>query len=81
MTNAGGTTGLSAATASSDDILILGDFSQGYQIVDRIGMEVLFNPLVIGPSAQRPTGQVSWRAFWRVGARAVNADAFRMLRV
>ncbi len=81
MTNAGGTTGLSAATASSDDILILGDFSQGYQIVDRIGMEVLFNPLVIGPSAQRPTGQVSWTAFWRVGARAVNADAFRMLRV
>lgn len=79
--NAGGGVGLSSATASTDSILVLGDFSQGYQIVDRIGMEVLFNPLVIGPSALRPTGQVSWTAFWRVGADTVNTDAFRLLQV
>ena len=71
---------LSTATASNDDLIVLGDFKQGYYIVDRIGMSVAYNPLVIG-SNRRPTGEVGWFAFWRVGARCVNADAFRMLRV
>lgn len=81
MLNAAGGVGLSTATASSDDILILGDFSQGFQIVDRVGMEVLYNPLVIKSSALRPSGEISWTAFWRVGADTVNTDAFRLLRV
>lgn len=78
--NAANGVGLSTATASNDDILILGDFSN-YVIVDRVGMEVVFNPLVIKSSALRPSGEVSWTAFWRVGADSVNDDAFRMLRV
>lgn len=68
---------LSGATASTDYILVLGDFSQ-YLIVDRIGMEVVYNPLVIG-SNRRPTGEVGWAAFWRTGADTTVADAFRML--
>ncbi len=71
---------LSAATASNDDILVLGDFRAGYYIVDRIGMSVAYNPLVIG-SNRRPTGEVGWAAFWRTGARAVAPQAFQMLRV
>lgn len=70
---------ISAATASNDDLIVLGDFSQ-YFIIDRIGMSVAYNPLVIGTN-RRPTGEVGWAAFWRVGARTVNADAFRMLRL
>lgn len=62
-----------------DDILLLGDFSR-YYIRDRMGMEVLYNPLVIG-SSQRPTGQVSWTAFWRTGADCIDTAAFRILRV
>jgi HK97 family phage major capsid protein len=69
---------LSAATASSDDILILGDF-QNYLIVDRVGMEVVYNPLVVGAN-NRPTGEVGWAAFWRVGADVTNVDGFRLLR-
>jgi HK97 family phage major capsid protein len=80
MLNAGGSVGLSTATASNDNILILGDFSAGYLIVDRIGMEVVYNPLVLGGN-RRPTGEVGWAAFWRVGADTVNSDAFRMLQV
>jgi HK97 family phage major capsid protein len=80
MLNASGAVGLSSATASNDNILILGDFSEGYLIVDRIGMEVVYNPLVIG-SNRRPTGEVGWGCYWRVGADTVNADAFRMLQV
>lgn len=77
--NAASTTGLSTATASNDNILVLGDFSQ-YAIVDRIGMEVLFEPLVKG-STRRPTGSVGYVAFWRTGANVVNNDGFRLLQV
>lgn len=66
-------------SGSNDDILILGNFSQ-YYIVDRVGMSLAYNPLVIG-SSFRPTGSVGWFAHWRVGGDTVNADAFRMLRV
>jgi HK97 family phage major capsid protein len=71
---------LSTATASNDDVLVLGDFRAGYYIVDRIGMSVAYNPLVIG-SNRRPTGEVGWAAFWRTGARAVVPGAFQLLRV
>jgi HK97 family phage major capsid protein len=80
MLNAGGGVGLSSATASNDNILILGDFSEGYLIVDRIGLETVYNPLVLG-SNRRPTGEVGWACYWRVGADTVNSDAFRMLVV
>ena len=68
---------LSTATASTDYVLVLGDFSQ-YYIVDRIGMSIVYNPLVLGAN-RRPTGEVGWAAFWRVGGDTVNADAFRSL--
>jgi HK97 family phage major capsid protein len=70
---------LSAATASNDDVLLLGDFKQ-YLIADRIGVSLVYEPLVKGPN-QRPTGQVGWYATWRTGADVVVNDAFRLLRV
>lgn len=66
-------------SGSNDDILILGDFRKFY-IVDRVGMSVAFEPLVKG-SNRRPTGEVGWFAYWRVGSDTVDANAFRMLRV
>lgn len=66
-------------SGSNDDILILGDFRK-YQIVDRMGLELVYNPLVLG-SNRRPTGEVAWVAFWRVGGDCLDANAFRMLRV
>lgn len=68
-----------ALGTGDDDILLLGDFSS-YYIRDRMGMEILFDPIVLG-SNRRPVGQVSWTAFWRTGADVVNTDAFRLLRV
>ena len=78
--NAGGTTGLSAATASSDDVLVLGDFSQAYCIVDRIGGTIIVDQMVRGAN-RRPTGQTSFTYYWRVGGGTLNADAARLLRV
>ena len=72
-------TTLSSATASTDNLLILGDFSK-YCIVDRVGAEIVYNPLVVG-SSFRPTGQVGWAMFWRTGADVTDAGAFRLLQV
>lgn len=66
-------------SGSNDDVIVLGDF-QNYVIVDRMGMELVYNPLVLG-STRRPTGEVGWVAFWRNGADSVNDAAFRMLRL
>lgn len=59
--------------------LLLGDF-RNYYIVDRVGMTMVYEPLVKGASG-RPTGEAGWFAYWRVGADVVNADAFRLLNV
>lgn len=66
-------------SGSNDDVLILGDFKK-YFIIDRIGLEIVYNPLVVGAN-QRPTGEVGWVAFWRTGADTVDANAFRYLRL
>lgn len=71
---------LSSATASSDDILVLGDFRSGYFIVDRVPTTIMTNPMVIG-SNRRPTGEMGWALYARVGGDCVVADAFRMLRL
>jgi HK97 family phage major capsid protein len=74
---------LSTATASNDDVLLLGDFAAGFMIVDRIGMEVRVNPIVLG-SNRRPTGETGYAAWWRTssGPQAAAVDSFfRMLRV
>lgn len=66
-------------SGSNDDVLIIGDFRK-YFIVDRIGLQVVFNPLVIGANA-RPTGEVGWFAHWRTGGDCVDTNAFRLLRL
>ena len=67
-------------SGSNDDVAVLGDFSTGYKVVDRVGTAIAYNPLVVGAN-QRPTGQVGWFLYFRVGADSVNDDAFRMLRL
>ncbi|WP_329292850.1 phage major capsid protein [Streptomyces pseudovenezuelae] len=59
--------------------LLLGDF-RNYYIVDRVGMTMVYEPLVKGANG-RPTGEAGWFAYWRVGADVVNADAFRLLDI
>jgi HK97 family phage major capsid protein len=66
-------------SGSNDDVLLIGDFKKLY-IVDRIGMSIAYEPLVKGAN-QRPTGEVGWFAFWRVGSDVVDANAFRLLRL
>lgn len=72
---------MTSVVGNGTNILLAGDFSQ-YYIVDRIGMSVIYDPLVKTTAAgAAPTGQAGWYAHWRVGADVVNADAFRVLQL
>jgi HK97 family phage major capsid protein len=72
---------MASAVTTGANVLLAGDFSQ-YYIVDRIGMSVIYDPLVKTTAAgAAPTGQAGWYAHWRVGADVVNADAFRLLQL
>lgn len=71
---------MTSTYTTGSDVLLAGDFKAGYYIYDRVGMEIRYNPLVVGAN-QRPTGQSGWFAFWRVGAKVVDPNEFRLLRL
>lgn len=73
---------MSTATASGSKVLLFGDFNE-YIIVDRVGMSVIYEPMVTGTgaSANLPTGQAGWYCFWRVGAAASTANALQVLTI
>ena len=73
-------TSLSGTVATGNKIAVAGDFSQ-YLIVDRVGMSVMYEPMVKDSATARPTGQAGWFAYWRVGADALVPSAFRTLTV
>ncbi len=73
------TSTLSASTASSDLLLVVGDFSN-FVIADRIGAFVVPNPVVLG-SNRRPTGEAGLAYWWRTSSKLINPDAARVLVV
>lgn len=48
-------------------VLVYGDGSQ-YIVADRVGMSLIYEPLVKGAGGVLPQGSGGWFAFWRVGA-------------
>lgn len=74
-------TSMSSGTASGQSVLLFGDFSQ-YVIVDRVGMRIVYEPmLTAAATANLPTGEAGWYAFWRVGAKASTANALQVLKI
>lgn len=71
---------MTAAITTGAAILLAGNFSE-YYIVDRIGMSVLFEPIIRGVTNGRPLGQSGWASFWRVGADCVDPAAFKILHL
>lgn len=69
-----------ASATANNYGLVLGDFSN-YVIVDRIGLSVELVPHLFSTSNNRPTGQRGILGWFRTGANAVNAAAFRLLNV
>jgi HK97 family phage major capsid protein len=72
---------MSSGTATGTEVLLFGDFEQ-YIIVDRVGMRVIYNPmLTAAATANLPTGEAGWFANWRVGAKASTANALQALSI
>jgi HK97 family phage major capsid protein len=60
---------------------VIGDFNY-YKIVDRIGMNVEVIQHIFGAGqGNLPTGQRGLFAYWRVGAKVLDANAFRTLKL
>jgi HK97 family phage major capsid protein len=62
---------------NGNKVLVYADARQFY-IVDRVGMSVVYDPLVLGATNRIPTGQGAWYAFWRVGSDVSTATAVRV---
>lgn len=71
---------MQTAVTTGGLVLLAGNFEK-YVIVDRIGMSVKYNDMLMGITTGRPTGKAGWFAFWRVGADVVDVDAFRLLQL
>ena len=60
---------------------VFGDFSY-FKIVDRIGLTVETIPHLFGAAqGNLPTGQRGLFAYWRVGSKVLDANAFRTLKL
>jgi HK97 family phage major capsid protein len=70
-------TSVNGAFANGNKVLAYLDARQ-YFIVDRVGMSVVYDPIVLGAN-RRPTGQGAWYAFWRTGADIAVSTAARVL--
>jgi HK97 family phage major capsid protein len=68
---------ITGTITNATKVLVFGDFSR-YLIVDRVGLTVDFIPHIFGTN-QRPTGQRGLYFYWRVGAKVLDANAFRAL--
>lgn len=74
------TTGTSAATGTGSATLLFGDFGQ-FIIADRVGVSMLYEPMVKGTAGSIPTGQAGWYMFWRTSSTVSTTAAFRYLTI
>jgi HK97 family phage major capsid protein len=59
-------------------IMVAGDVRQAYTVVDRLGLTLVVDNMVLGAN-RRPTGQAGFFAYWRSGAEVTVAAAARVL--
>jgi HK97 family phage major capsid protein len=68
---------LSGTITNAVKMAVFGDFSR-YLIIDRVGLTVEVLPHMLGTN-RLPTGQRGLYAYWRNGAKVLDANAFRAL--
>ena len=72
---------MQATVVNATKIMIVGDFNY-FLIVDRIGLHIELIPTLFGAAqGNLPTGQRGLLAYWRVGAKVLDANAFRVLKL
>ena len=75
-TGAGGTGTASSGTANT--LAVFGAW-ENFLIIDRIGVSMLFEPMIKDPTSGTPKGQQGWFYYWRSGCDVTTANAFRAL--
>ena len=70
-----------ALTTGNEIVLVLGDYRQGFKIIDRIGMSVELIPHLFDTGTGYPTGTRGLFCYWRNTSKVVVKNAFRALRV
>lgn len=76
VTSTAGTGTASSGTASAQAVFGAWD---NFYVVDRIGMSMLYDPMLKDATSGTPKGQQGWFAFWRSGSDVAAANAFRYL--
>ena len=71
---------MSSTFTTGQKLIVLGDFSY-YKIIDRIGMSIETIPHLFDVTNNMPTGQRGLYAYWRNGAKVLDANAFVTLRL
>ena len=71
-------TTMDAGLAIGTKLMVFGDFGQ-YYIVDRVGVSLIYEPMVKQTGGILPGGEAGWFMFWRVGAQAAVPGAFRVM--
>ena len=69
------TTGI---TGSGGVALAYADWQQ-FIICDRVGVSMLYDPMITGTAGSIPTGQAGWYMFWRTSSTTGTTAAFRYL--
>jgi HK97 family phage major capsid protein len=68
---------ITGTITNATKIALFGDFSR-YLILDRVGLTIEVLPHLLGAN-RRPTGERGLYAYWRNGAKVLDANAFRAL--
>ena len=71
---------MSSTFTTGQKLIVLGDFSY-YKIIDRVGMSIETIPHLFDVTNNMPTGQRGLYAYWRNGAKVLDANAFVTLRL
>jgi len=71
---------MSSTFTTGQKLIVLGDFSY-YKIIDRVGMNIETIPHLFDVTNNMPTGQRGLYAYWRNGAKVLDANAFVTLRL
>jgi HK97 family phage major capsid protein len=72
-------TTMTSSVAASSLEAIFGDFGQ-FLVVDRVGVSMVYEPLVKGTGGILPSGQAGWFMFWRTGSQLSTVNAFRVMK-
>jgi HK97 family phage major capsid protein len=67
-----------AVTGSGGVVAAFADWDQ-FIICDRVGVSMLYEPMVKGTAGSIPTGQAGWYMFWRTTSGVATSAAFKFL--